>query len=477
MKLLNRYNILLAACLLLGGVSVCNANNTDKTLSQVVVKSSDIYRYGTLLKVNALIDLTNVDLGSCNSIVLYPTVVDDNNNKAILPEVIVDGRRRHILFERAPKKDIYTELQRKNGAVQTVDYQGETSYSNWMDNGRLIMVMDKCGCGGKPVESAQVDLNSLKKTPFYTNWMPELGYIVPPTEVKYRAEKGKAFLDFPVNKTTINPNYRQNPSELESIRNTINKVKNDSNLTITHITIHGFASPEGSYANNERLASGRAQSLKQYVSRLYNFKDSIFTVNSTAEDIEGMNNFIATSNSEFKSDAQNIMADGKNADIQEKELKKIGNGNLFSFLVSECFPALRRSEYEVDYKVRPYSVSEGKTLLKTHPQQLSLQEMYQIAKSYPAGSDEYNETFDIAARLFPDDPIANLNASSVALSKRDLDGAKKFLAKANQSAPETINNQAVLQVFEGNIDTAKQLFEKSAQMGCDAASKNLEKYK
>ncbi len=36
-------------------------------------------------------------------------------------------------------------------------------------------------------------------------------------------------------------------------------------VSITEINIHGYASPEGSYANNTRLAEGRAASLKEYV--------------------------------------------------------------------------------------------------------------------------------------------------------------------------------------------------------------------
>jgi hypothetical protein len=38
--------------------------------------------------------------------------------------------------------------------------------------------------------------------------------------------------------------------------------------------------------------------------------------------------------------------------------------------------------------------------------------MYLVAQTYEPGSPEFNEVFDIAVRLFPDDETANLNAAS-----------------------------------------------------------------
>lgn len=66
--------------------------------------------------------------------------------------------------------------------------------------------------------------------------------------------QGKAYLDFPVNRTELHPDYHNNPSELHKIMQTIDTVRNNANVEITSISIHGYASPEGSYQNNERLA-------------------------------------------------------------------------------------------------------------------------------------------------------------------------------------------------------------------------------
>ena len=127
----------------------------------------------------------------------------------------------------------------------------------------------------------------------------------------------------------------------------------------------------------------------------------------------------------------------------------------------------------MNYTVRGFNVVETKEIIDKRPQLLSLQEMFLLAKTYEKGSSEYNEVFDVAVRMFPEDPTANLNASSIALNKGDVPAAKKYLERANQSLAETVNNQGVLAFLEGRIDDAKSLFSKAAAAGIDQASVNL----
>lgn len=75
---------------------------------------------------------------------------------------------------------------------------------------------------------------------------PVFNWIAPTAEaVKIRELKGQAFIDFPVNKTVIYPDYRGKLRELAKIRATIDTVINDKDVEITALSIKGFASPEG----------------------------------------------------------------------------------------------------------------------------------------------------------------------------------------------------------------------------------------
>ena len=82
----------------------------------------------------------------------------------------------------------------------------------------------------------------------------------------------------------------------------------------------------------------------------------------------------------------------------------------------------------ITYEVRKYTdVNEIRQVFKTRPQNLSLNELFLLSQSYQPGSPEFDEVFDVAVRMFPEDPTANINAASASISRGDLDSAAKFL--------------------------------------------------
>ena len=109
---------------------------------------------------------------------------------------------------------------------------------------------------------------------------------------KIRHLDKRAYIDFPVNRIELRADYRRNPAQLDSIITTINALKADKNLQVMAINIHGFASPEGSYQHNDYLAKNRARALTEYVRKMVELPDSIFTVSSTAEDWDGLRAYI-----------------------------------------------------------------------------------------------------------------------------------------------------------------------------------------
>lgn len=55
---------------------------------------------------------------------------------------------------------------------------------------------------------------------------PHVAFITPQMEErKVREESGRAYLDFPLNETTIYPEYRNNPAELAKIKRSIDLIK------------------------------------------------------------------------------------------------------------------------------------------------------------------------------------------------------------------------------------------------------------
>ena len=76
--------------------------------------------------------------------------------------------------------------------------------------------------------------------------------------MKVRNEVRVARLQFRQGKSDVDPRYKDNRAELETVTGSINVVKTNPDLTITGIYITGYASPEGSVAFNQKLSESRA---------------------------------------------------------------------------------------------------------------------------------------------------------------------------------------------------------------------------
>lgn len=98
--------------------------------------------------------------------------------------------------------------------------------------------------------------------------------------------------------------------------------------------------------------------------------------------------------------------------------------------------------------VRSFTLEESKEVLKTDPRQLSLDEMYRVAQTYEPGSEEFNEVFETAVRVFPNDPVSNLNAANIALVRKDAVAARAYLDKAQACAEKDLAETAYSQLVE-----------------------------
>ncbi|MBR4897857.1 MAG: hypothetical protein IKZ48_03620 [Prevotella sp.] len=318
----------------------------------------------------------------------------------------------------------------------------------------------------KPV----IRLNKLRECPPLPFMMPD------PEETKLRQIAGHAFLDFPVNETVIYPEYRRNPEELARIKKSVDSALFDKTVVVTRISLHGYASPESPYSNNTRLAKGRTEALKNYLIRNYNFNTQVFQTNYTPEDWENLRGFLIDSKTRkvkgdfwyeskdivetpetpdyvlnHRDEMLRIIGRSMDPDAKEELLKKVGGGEPYRWLLEHVYPGLRHTDYIIEYKVRAFSVEKGRKLIYTHPEALSLEEMYKVATSYKEGSENWLDALLIAVEQFPDDETANLNAACGCVMTKRLVDAKKYLQKAGTSRQaKYVGN--VIKAMEGNVN-------------------------
>lgn len=414
--------------------------------------------------LNLDLDLSKLKLSRDKQITIVPVISNlDSTVVAEMQPITLAGH--NLYYKHLRDNDLDPEgILVKSGSTPSLMYVGSTdSFTPSTDDYKVNLDYRVGGCCDELIAQGSDLIYEHETEPVF---VPAYNYItnIDVDSVKVRHLDGKAYIDFPVNQTVIYPDYRRNRIELGKILATIDSVRNDADMTITSLSIKGFASPEGSYANNERLAKGRTEALKAYVDKLYSFAPGFIKTSYEPEDWEGLRRYVESSQLAHRGEILDIIdsdlaPDAKNTKIQRTYPEE------YAFLLKDVYPGLRHSDYRVDYNIRSFtSIEEIMEVMATAPGKLSLNEFFRAGATMQPGTPEYNEVYETAVRMYPASPIANLNAANAAMTRGDLESAARYLAKADADNPTTVYAQGILAARQGNWDEAEQLFERAARL-------------
>ncbi|MDE5551867.1 MAG: hypothetical protein K2I91_01570, partial [Muribaculaceae bacterium] len=289
--------------------------------------------------------------------------------------------------------------------------------------------------------------------------------------VKTRAVTKSAHVNYKVGSTVLLPDFDDNPVELAAILATIDSICCDKDVQVNQVDIHGYASPEGSYALNTRLAKGRTEALRAYVDSHFNF-GSTLTTSSTPEDWVGLRDWLVNSTLLQKDEILGIVDSNLSPDEKDRALQS-RFPNAYKILLWDVYPTLRRSDYTIEYTVRNFTSPETiARLLDTAPDKLSLEEVMLLARTYQPGSAEHDDLALRAAELFPDDKRAQLNGAFVALERKNLPLASKLLSRSGNS-PLADYGRGVLAIYDKDYTKALPLLEKAKAAKIEGADRAL----
>ena len=219
-------------------------------------------------------------------------------------------------------------------------YAATVPYAEWMDSARvLVSTRMYRACESTLTLSEQ---SVLCGTPRYVHHPGN-------RETLRAAVKRRANLDFRVNQTDILPDYHRNRQELQRIRETIDSVQRDPRSHIVGVTISGYASPEGSYANNERLARERTESLRRFLLTRYGLDSLNISTRHVAEDWEGLRAAVSRRTADNRDRLLALIDGPLEPDAKLWRLRQLFPDD-YRWLQDEVFPYLRRTDYSVDYE-------------------------------------------------------------------------------------------------------------------------------
>ena len=391
----------------------------------------------------------------------------DGSQQQRLKSLLVTGRIQDIIFERDVIDPLYADnyetVRREKDEPQRVSYTDVVNNEPWHKGAEVWLECDLCGCGDT-LKSQQALIGRLKSDPifFYAD-------AVPAPVKKVRNLHGTAFINFVVDRWEMKPDYMNNRRELRKITDTLDVMTRDPNIAVKQIKIHGWASPESPYEHNRMLATNRAQSLTDYVRHTYNLPASVFAKpEATPENWVGLREAVTkltTSTLPHRAEILAIIDGDRDPDTKEWIIKTKYPQD-YQYLLRNIYPHLRRSDYEITFEYKEFTLDEAKEIYKTKPYQLSVRELWEVANTFEPGSDDYNRAIQTAVNLYPDNAEAAVNLANIALRQNDLLKAETLLERAGDSA-EADNARAVLHMKQGKLAEAEADLQRAHDKGMD----------
>lgn len=428
----------------LGVLGAFSAHAQEINIGQTVArKISD-----DKVEVSFSMDCSTLRLPSRRQMVITPLIISRSESDTLaLPSVCIAGRNRYRMNKRkerlygkeygkAPVAGEGQEMIRFNRKRDMLlEYNETVPAQEWMSGARVEIFRELQGCAGCGEALGNAPVAEL---PLFKEEVerPNLQIMVAQAEEKRRSFTRSAYLNFKVNQSALLADYMNNPVELAKIYSSIDSIREDNNYRIARIEIVGYSSPEGSYAANARLSEQRAKALEQNLKHAYQLDDSMIDCRSVPENWEGLAAWLREYRPSYMQKVLDIIGQTPEPDARDAKIKAIDGGKIYNALLQEVYPKLRLVEYTVSYTVVPFSVEQGREIIRTRPDKMNHNEMYQVAASYGEGSDEYNRIIRMIAARFPGDRIANNNAAIVAWETGDYDAMRVYLKRLEEIKAE-----------------------------------------
>ena len=228
-------------------------------------------------------------------------------------------------------------------------------------------------------------------------------------------------------------------------------------LNLKNVEVLGYASPEGNFAVNDRLANQRQSVSEEFVKGQMKQARVSGDVTShyTAEDWDGFQKLVAASNIQDKDVILRVLSMYQDPEQREQQIRNMSEG--FRELADGILPELRRARMIINYETVGRSDEQLKQQYAADPTKLSLDELLYTATLYenPAESEAI---YKKAAEMFPNDYRAKNNVGVMEMIRGNelnaLDNFQEAMDKGKQ--PEAYANMAMMALQHGGLDTAEE---------------------
>ncbi len=160
-----------------------------------------------------------------------------------------------------------------------------------------------------------------------------------------RKEKGALYVYFPLDKTELRRDFRDNAVTLDKIVSIVDEVLADTTSDVKIIQIVGMASIEGAESHNQQLGQGRADALKDYIINHSNATEPLFDVANGGEAWSEFRDQVNDESFDGKAEILAIIDGSDTPAAKERKIKALNGGKTYQYLKENILKDQRNSGY------------------------------------------------------------------------------------------------------------------------------------
>ena len=281
---------------------------------------------------------------------------------------------------------------------------------------------------------------------------------------RVKAKKQEANIKFLINQANLRKSELKNNSVGEFVKLLKEINKDREGLNLQNVEIQAYASPEGGFKFNDKLANKRQNVSEKYVRKEMKSAgvEGNLDAHYTAQDWEGFQQLVQASNIQDKDVILRVLSMYKDHQEREQQIRNMSEG--FRELADAILPELRRSRLIIHYETIGRNDEQIKAQYNEDAAKLSADELLYYA-TLEEDAAKKEEIYAKTAQLYTNDYRPLNNLAVMAFNRGDEAKAKELLAQAitkSNNAAEANATLGLIALKNGNVAEAENLIAKAA---------------
>ncbi len=244
--------------------------------------------------------------------------------------------------------------------------------------------------------------------------------------------------------------------DLVKILKEINDMQEDRALQ--SLEVSAYASPDGSFELNEKLAEKRQDVSTSYLNKELKkiSMEADIETSFTAEDWDGFQQLVSQSKLQDKDVILRVLSMYQDPEEREQQIRNMSS--VFTEIADGILPELRRARLIVNYEVIGRSDDRILAQFNEDASQLSVEELIYAANMLVEDNATRAKWYEKAIQLYPNDYRAYNNLAQMDIMSGNTTSAQNWLQKAknaNAKAAEVNANMAILALKNGDVEKAE----------------------